>query len=35
VSGLNFLSNSAVNFVTATAMALAVYYGVIFAGVPF
>jgi hypothetical protein len=32
---LNFLSNSAVNFVTATAMALAVYYGVIFAGVPF
>lgn len=34
VSGLNFLSNSAVNFVTASLCALILYYGTIFAGIP-
>ena len=34
VSGLNFLSNSAVNFVTASLCALMLYYGTIFAGIP-
>ena len=33
-SGLNFLSNSAVNFVTASLCALILYYGTIFAGIP-
>ena len=33
-SGLNFLSNSAVNFVTASLCALILYYGTIFAGSP-
>ena len=34
VSGLNFLSNSAVNFVSAATCALLLYYGTIFAGLP-
>ena len=33
-SGLNFLSNSAVNFVTASLCALILYYGTVFAGLP-
>lgn len=34
VSGLNFLSNSMVNFVSAVTCALILYYGTVFAGLP-
>jgi hypothetical protein len=34
VSGLNFLSNSMVNFVSAVTCAVILYFGTVFAGLP-